>query len=126
MAKKLTELETALLLAETLLDEPNADPDDDLRMMARQLLRRQETVERQEKALKEVDWNGKAELDLINANRDQMLKMHEEAVRRVRKLLRWSVTGSDNTEKALKVLEVLSLFHPMHAESWPGWPEGSE
>ena len=34
------------VLANRLLDEPNCDPDDDLRVLARQLLRRQEEVER--------------------------------------------------------------------------------
>lgn len=35
---------SARLLAERLLDEPNADPDDDLRVLSRQLLRRSEEI----------------------------------------------------------------------------------
>jgi hypothetical protein len=35
----------AIRLANKLLDEPNADPDDDLRMLSRQFLRRNERVE---------------------------------------------------------------------------------
>lgn len=42
----MTELENALKLAEQLLNEPNCDPDDDLRTLSRQLLRRQEEVDR--------------------------------------------------------------------------------
>jgi len=34
-----TEKQEVLILADKLLDEPNADPDDDLRMLARQLIR---------------------------------------------------------------------------------------
>lgn len=34
----------AIKLANKLLDEPNCDPDDDLRTLARQLLRREEYV----------------------------------------------------------------------------------
>lgn len=34
-----------IALANRVLDRPNADPDDDLAMLARQLLRRQERVE---------------------------------------------------------------------------------
>jgi hypothetical protein len=36
---QMTEKEQAIKLAERLLDEPNADPDDDLRVLSRQLLR---------------------------------------------------------------------------------------
>jgi len=42
----MTELEEAVLLANRLLDEPGADPDDDLRMLARQFLRQKESAEK--------------------------------------------------------------------------------
>lgn len=58
--------------------------------------------------------------DLIQANRDQMLRMHEEAVRRVRRRLE-----AKDIDGALAVLMALNLYHPMHCESWPGWPEAS-
>lgn len=47
----MSELCDALYLANRLLDEPNADPDDDLRLLSRQLLRRQEEVERLNKVI---------------------------------------------------------------------------
>lgn len=45
------ELDDALRLADRLLDEPNADPDDDLRMLARHLRRQFESYERYKNAL---------------------------------------------------------------------------
>ena len=39
MKRVRTELEDTIELANRLLDEPNCDPDDDLRMLSRQLLR---------------------------------------------------------------------------------------
>lgn len=52
MTKKVnSELEDAVKLADRLLDVPMADPDDDLRMLSRQLLRRQEAVGRLATAL---------------------------------------------------------------------------
>lgn len=59
--------------------------------------------------------------DLIESNRDELLRMHEEAIRRVRRCLS---RGDLTTTWA--VLDALRLFHPMHGESWTGWPEGSE
>lgn len=41
----------ALALANRLLDEPMADPDDALRMLSRQLIRRHEEIDRLRKAL---------------------------------------------------------------------------
>lgn len=37
---------SAIALANRLMDEPNCDPDDDLRVLSRQLLRRSEEIER--------------------------------------------------------------------------------
>ncbi len=56
---------SALELANRLLDEPNADPDDDLRVLARQLLRRtEENVRLQER----IDFvTTEAELDAESA-----------------------------------------------------------
>lgn len=45
------ELHDALRLADRLLDEPNADPDDDLRMLSRQLTRQFESHQRYKNAL---------------------------------------------------------------------------
>jgi hypothetical protein len=46
MTKNRSELDDALALAKCLLNEPNADPDDDLRMLARQLMRAREEIAR--------------------------------------------------------------------------------
>lgn len=54
----MSEFSDAIELANRLLDEPYVDPDDDLRMLARQLLRRQEAVEKLENRLAELSDNG--------------------------------------------------------------------
>ena len=72
--------------------------------------------------------------DLINANRDEILKQHQEAIRRVRGCLERALEEKDGMKfrwenemvLAIRVLDALNLFHPMHGESWKGWPEGSE
>jgi hypothetical protein len=48
------ELKETLRLADQLLDDPGADPDDDLRTLSRQLLRRHADAERYNKALQEI------------------------------------------------------------------------
>lgn len=40
----MSEKEEAIALANRLMDEPNADPDDDLRVLSRQLLRAHESL----------------------------------------------------------------------------------
>jgi hypothetical protein len=47
----MSELHDALQLAERLLDEPNMDPDDDLRTLSRHLTREFDLHERYKKAL---------------------------------------------------------------------------
>lgn len=120
----MSERTDAIKLARRLLDEPNADPDDDLRMLSRQLLRSHETIDRMHAQLREVDWEGKAQLDLIRSNQDAILDMHKEAVRRVRRVLEGNKPGRRDT--ALDVLDALGQFHPMHGESWQGWPKESD
>ena len=116
----MSERTEAEMLANRVLDRPYADPDDDLAILARQFLRCRETVERQEKALQAVDWEAKGYADLVNANRDTILRITEEGLRRVVRCLK---AGDIST--ALKVIEAVNTFHPMHGESWIGWPEGS-
>lgn len=108
-------------LAEQLLGEPHADPDDDLRVLSRQLLRRNEVIER----LKRDLMNRHDPLaDMIHANRDEMLQRHEEAARLICGMLTGG--GPDHDHEKLiyigKVLYALNTFHPMHAEDWIGWP----
>jgi hypothetical protein len=70
--------------------------------------------------------------DLIAANRDELLRMHQEAARRVGACLCRATDDSGqlsvwhHIEVAQAVLDALNTFHPMHAENWCGWPEGSE
>jgi hypothetical protein len=49
----MNEREEAKVLANKLLDEPNADPDDDLRVFSRQLLRTHEALA---KAVQVIEW----------------------------------------------------------------------
>lgn len=49
------ELHDALELANRLLGEPNADPDDDLRMLSRQLTRQFESHQRYKRALQQAN-----------------------------------------------------------------------
>lgn len=58
---------------------------------------------------------------LIEANRDEILRKHEEAVRRIQRCLKRC-----EYDLADKVIEALWKFHPMHCESWCGWPEGTD
>lgn len=46
-----SELDDALFLANSVLDVPNADPDDDIRTLARHLIRQYESHERYKQAL---------------------------------------------------------------------------
>jgi hypothetical protein len=120
-----------------LLDDPSADPDDDLRILARQLLRRRKVIERLEKRLAEQCDDT---LDLVHVNRDTILRIHEEGIQRLAKLMEY-MTGTleqadvippivikdirERGRTARKVIEAINTFHPMHGESWSGWPEGS-
>ncbi len=109
-------------LAERLLNDASADPDDDLRMLARQLLRRREVVERLEKDLAS---RCDGTLDLVHANRDSILAKHEEAVRRIKAVLLRHCNELWNVALALRIIDALNQFHPMYGDSFPGWPEGS-
>jgi hypothetical protein len=116
----MSEFEEAIVLAERILDTPNKDPDDSESMLARQFLR---SVERERR--------GDPTADLIHSNRDAMLEKHEQAVSRVRCCLTEGLADKSGMryrlerecKTAMAVLDALSLFHPMHCESWKGWPE---
>lgn len=112
----MSERREAIQLAKRILDDASLDPDSDESVLARQLLRRIEANETLHQLLR--DAQSDPYLDLIHANRDEMLKMRDEAIIRVRKHL-----AMDDVDKAIAVLDALSTFHPMHAESWKGWPE---
>lgn len=113
----------AYKLAERLLSEPGADPDDELRMLSRQLLRSGEKIQRYEKLLSNQDDGTEA---MVNSNRDSILKKHEEAVRLIRNCMaKETVTLAREREYIGRVLDALLMFHPMHGESWQGWPKES-
>lgn len=59
--------------------------------------------------------------DLIQANRDQMLKMCEDGIARVRRHL-----AVGDVDTAVAVLDALRTFHPMHADTWKGWPDDTQ
>lgn len=111
-----------LILAKRVLLDATKDPYREEAILARYFLRYKDLTKRLEDELKAA-YDPMS--DLIHANRDEMLNKHEEAVRRINKLL---IGGGDNhdiekLEKIGKILYALSLFHPMHGESWKGWPE---
>jgi hypothetical protein len=55
----------AVLTANALLDIPYADPDDDLRMLSRQLLRRHEELARLTAAMRDMEWCGLSDYCLL-------------------------------------------------------------
>jgi hypothetical protein len=120
MAKRRTEFDVAKDIAERVLDTPNRDPDDDESVLARQLLRQIEANARLNGIINEMETSM-----MIDANRDSILKKHEEAVIKIANLLRLNgkpVVFADG-EKIAAILHALAIFHPMHGESWPGWPD---
>ncbi len=119
----MTELQESIALANKILDRTNADPDDDLAMLSRQFLRSRESIKRMEKQLKEVDWDGQAQEDLIHANRDTILDIHKEALRRIKSLIAY-LPNEGKLVLIAEIIKAVNTFHPMHAESWKGFPEG--
>jgi hypothetical protein len=62
-------------------------------------------------------------VDLVNANRDELLRKHQEAVSLLRRVLtRPDLDPKRAVEQARDVLDALNLFHPMHCD-WKGWPK---
>ena len=59
--------------------------------------------------------------DLIASNQEEILRVHQEAIRRVSRLL-----DRGDVALAKMVLFAVNQFHPMHIDSWAGWPEGSD
>ncbi len=127
-------------LAERLLSDDGSSifPDDSLKILSRQLLRRREVIERMEKHLAEMQ---DPTLDMIHANRDAILRIHDEGLSRVRKKLEYLATSlaqsdspppivikdlEEHARLALKIIAAAMEFHPMHGESWSSWPPGSE
>jgi len=118
-----SEKSDSIVLANKLLNEPNCDPDDDLRILSRQLLRRAAVIDELEKELS-ARYDPMA--GLIEANRDCILEKHQEAIQLIADLTRNVGSSSwswELSQKINSILDALSMFHPMHGESWSGWPK---
>jgi hypothetical protein len=72
--------------------------------------------------------------DLIHANRDAILEIHQDALRRIQRVVNtieaveagFTTTEAHVNARLLrKIVDAAWSFHPMHAESWSGFPEGS-
>ncbi len=61
--------------------------------------------------------------DLIQANRDAILEKHQEAARLIRKKVDEAGHERDKLHDIVDIIDALNSFHPMHCESWKGWPE---
>lgn len=70
----MTEREQALILANAVLDDPYYDPDGDMSVLARQLLRRTEELEAYKAAY----------LELVTPNPNQLLEKGEKLFKPVR------------------------------------------
>lgn len=58
--------------------------------------------------------------DMIAANQRAIMDAHHEAIRRIR-----TACNRGDLPMVGRILDALNTFHPMHGESWRGWPEGS-
>jgi hypothetical protein len=123
LSQKLSETEQAIAYLRTAGQVVPEEAFEIASILRRAIFAEQETIRLQtacdamHKQLQAVDWNGKATADLVEANRDELLKKHQEAIR----LIRVAVLR-DDCRQAMRIMDVLSLFHPMHGESWCGWP----
>ncbi len=128
-----TEKKEAIALANRVLDPTSIDPataasldpDSDLAILSRQFLRALEVVDKQEAKIKEfyqTEYDPMA--DLIQANRDEILEKHKEAVRIIGNVLVGGGHRHDQEKLVFigRVLLALNTFHPMHCESWKGFP----
>jgi uncharacterized protein HemY len=55
--------------------------------------------------------------DLIASNQEAIIRTLWEALRRVRAAL-----DAGDVPLARRVIDAATTFHPMHPESWAGWP----
>jgi DnaJ-domain-containing protein 1 len=123
LGRRTEEQRNAVKVASQIINRPSTNPGDDLALLAQKVVKQDEAIERLEAALVASQDPTR---DLITANRDTILEMHEEAVRRIQKALKQgAVIGTMNScVLILMILAALGRFHPMD-ESWDGWPEGS-
>ncbi len=134
IGKQTEEQRNALRVAKQVLDQPAANPTDDLALLAQKVAKQDEAIAKLERALVAQQ---DPHRDLVNANRDTILAMHEEAIRRLRRCLRRGL-GFDSgvpgglmgglevqLKTMIEVFDALDQFHPMH-EDWVGFPKESD
>jgi alkylation response protein AidB-like acyl-CoA dehydrogenase len=56
--------------------------------------------------------------DLIGTNQEAIVRVLREALRRIRAAL-----DAGDVPLARRVIDAAMAYHPMHPESFPGWPE---
>jgi uncharacterized protein HemY len=56
--------------------------------------------------------------DLIASNQEEIIRVLREGLCRVRAAL-----DAGDVPLARRVINAASAYHPMHPESWAGWPE---
>src|SRR4051812_37924271 len=113
----MNELKSALKLARRILDLPPDGSSDSLALLARQLVRQHKVNRELHEALAAAqDPTG----DLVQANRDVILEIHQEALRRIKYCLQ-----NDKSGLIPLIVDAARSFHPMHPEGW-SWPEGSD
>lgn len=56
--------------------------------------------------------------DLIQSNRDELLRVAQEGLQRAKAAL-----DRGKIELAVKIIAAATSYHPMHGESWCGWPK---
>lgn len=56
--------------------------------------------------------------DVIAGNQESIIRVLREGLRRVRTAL-----DAGDVRLAKQVIEAANHYHPMHEESWAGWPE---
>ena len=57
--------------------------------------------------------------DLISANQEEIARIKAEGARRVNAAMRLG-----DLKMVWRIKMAMDSFHPMHCESWCGWPEG--
>lgn len=59
--------------------------------------------------------------DVIAGNQESIIRVYREAMRRA-----LSALNAGDVRLAKRTIEAANTYHPMHEESWCGWPEPQE
>jgi hypothetical protein len=87
---------------------------DEDRLLARELLRRGDVIKRLQNRIEDRD--------LVEANRDAILRVHEEGLRRIRKAVNSFFASDAAISHVDAICRAVAVFHPMYGETWGGWP----